>query len=131
MTTAHDIIAAHYAAGARGDIPAMFQHFADDIVWKESAGGAYAGEFHGMAEVVPNIFERINAEWDGFGAVPEYLIADEANGNVAAVCNYIGTFKANGKSQNVRVVHLWTVRDGKVVAFEQVCDTGAQNAVMS
>lgn len=131
MTTAHDIIDAHYAAGARGDIPAMFKDFADDIVWKESAGGAYAGEFRGMAEVVPNIFERINAEWDGFGAVPEYLIADEASGKVAAVCNYIGTFKANGKSQNVRVVHLWTVRDGKVVAFEQVCDTGAQNAVMS
>lgn len=131
MSTAHDVIAAHYAAGARGDVPAMFQDFADDIVWKESDGGAYAGEFHGMAEVVPNIFERINAEWDGFGAVPEYLIADESTGKVAAVCNYVGTFKANGKSQNVRVVHLWTVRDGKVVAFEQVCDTGAQNAVMS
>lgn len=129
--TAFDIVAAHYTAGKNGDIPGMFKDFADDIVWKESAGGAYAGEFHGMAEVVPNIFERINAEWEGFGAVPDYFVADEATGNVAAVCTYVGTYKATGKAQNVRVVHLWTVRDGKIVAFEQVCDTGAQNAVMS
>lgn len=131
MANAHDTIAAHYAAGAAGDIPGMFKDFADDIVWVESAGGAYAGSFKGMAEVVPNIFERINAEWDGFGAVPDYLIADEATGKVAAVCTYIGTNKKTGKTQNPRVVHLWTVQDGKVVAFEQVCDTAQQNKAMS
>ena len=131
MANAHDTIAAHYAAGAAGDIPSMFKDFADDIVWVESAGGAYAGTFHGMAEVVPNIFERINAEWDGFGAVPDYLIADESTGKVAAVCHYVGTFKATGKPQHVRVVHLWTVRDGKVVEFEQVVDSAEQNKSMS
>ena len=131
MANAHDTIAAHYAAGAAGDIPSMFKDFADDILWVESAGGAYAGTFHGMAEVVPNIFERINAEWDGFGAVPEYLIADESTGKVAAVCHYVGTFKATGKPQHVRVVHLWTVRDGKVVEFEQVVDSAEQNKSMS
>lgn len=129
--SAHDIVASHYAAGAAGDIPSMFKDFAPDITWKESDGGAYAGSFTGMAEVVPNIFERINSEWDGFGAVPEYLVADEAAGKVAAVCNYIGTFKATGKPQNVRVVHLWTVKDGKIVSFEQVCDTAEQNKSMS
>lgn len=131
MATAHDIIAAHYSAGAAGDVPAMFKDFADDIVWKESDGGAYAGTFHGMAEVGPKIFERINAEWENFGAVPEYLVADESTGKVAAVCTYVGTYRATGKSQNVRVVHLWTVRDGKIVAFEQVCDTAEQNKSMS
>ena len=131
MTTAHDTVAAHYAAGAAGDIPSMFKDFSDDIVWKESDGGAYAGTFHGMDEVVPNTFERINAERDGFGAVPEYLIADESTGKVAAVCTYVGTFKATGKAQNVRVVHLWTVRDGKIVAFEQVVDSAEQNKSMS
>lgn len=129
--SAHDIVANHYAAGAAGDIPGMFKDFAEDITWKESDGGAYSGTFTGMAEVVPNIFERINNDWDGFGAVPEYLIADEESGKVAAVCNYIGTFKATGKPQNVRVVHLWTVKDGKVVAFEQVCDTAEQNKSMA
>lgn len=131
MASAHDTIAAHYAAGKAGDIPAMFKDFADDIVWKESDGSVYAGTYRGMAEVVPNIFERINGDWDGFGAVPDYLIADESTGKVAAVCTYVGTFKKTGKPQNVRVVHLWTVKDGKVVAFEQVCDTAEQNKSMN
>lgn len=125
--SAEEIIAAHYQAGARGDIPGMFKDFAEDIAWKESAGGAYAGSFVGMEEIGPGIFERINAEWDNFGAVPEYLIADETSGRVAAVCNYVGTHKKTGKAQeNVRVVHLWTVKQDKIVSFEQVCDTAQQ-----
>jgi ketosteroid isomerase-like protein len=131
MTTAHDTIAAHYAAGAAGDIPGMLKDFAPDIIWKESDGGAYAGTFRGLGEIVPNIFERINSEWDGFGAVPEHIIADETTGMVAAVCTYVGTFKATGKPQNVRVLHLWTVRDGQIVTFEQIVDSAEQNKSMS
>lgn len=129
--SAYDVISSHYAAGAAGNIPGMFKDFAEKITWKESDGGAYAGSFTGMAEIVPAIFTRITSEWDGFAAVPEYFIADESTGRVAAICNYIGTFKATGKPQNVRVVHLWTVTDGKIVAFEQVCDTAEQNKSMS
>lgn len=131
MANAHDTIAAHYAAGAAGDVPSMFKDFSDDIVWKESDGSSYAGTYRGMAEVGAKIFGRINDEWDGFGAVPDYLVADESTGKVAAVCTYVGTFKKTGKPQNVRVVHLWTVKDGKVVAFEQVCDTAEQSKSMS
>jgi ketosteroid isomerase-like protein len=131
MANAHDTIAAHYAAAAAGDVPSMFKDFADDIVWKESDGSAYTGTYRGMAEVGANIFGRITEEWEGFGAIPDYFLADEATGKVAAVCTYVGTFRATGKPQNVRVVHLWTVKDGKVVAFEQVCDTAEQNKSMS
>ena len=130
--SAESIIAAHYAAGAAGDVPGMFKDFSEDITWKESAGGSLAGSFNGLAEVIPGIFEKINAEWEGFGAVPEYLIADETTGRVAAICNYVGTNKATGKAQqDVRVVHLWTVSEGKIVAFEQVCDTAQQNKFMN
>lgn len=129
--TALDIVAAHYAAGKAGDLDGMIKDFADDIVWKESDGGPYAGTFTGAAEIVPAIFGRIAGEWQDFGAVLDYFIADEGTGNVAAVCNYVGTFKETGKAQNVRVVHLWQVRDGKIVSFEQVVDSAAQHAAMS
>ena len=131
MANAHDTMAAYYAAGAAGDIPSMFKDFAEDIEFKESDGGAYAGTYRGMAEVEANIFARIHEEWEGFSAIVDYMVADEATGKVAAVCTYVGTFRATGKPQNVRVVHLWTVKDGKIVAFEQVCDTAEQNKSMS
>jgi preprotein translocase subunit SecA len=66
-----------------------------------------------------NIFGRITEEWEGFGAVTDYLVAHEATGKVAAVCTYVGTFRATGKPRNVRVVHLWTVKDGKVVIIDE------------
>lgn len=124
--SAHDVIAAHYAAGAEGDVEGMFKDFAPNITWKESDGSKYAGTFTGMEEIGANVFGPINAEWENFGAIPEVIIADEATGRVAAVCNYVGTFRDTGKPQNVRVVHVWTVVDGKIVAFEQVCDTAEQ-----
>ena len=130
--SAESVIASHYAAGAAGDFPGMVQDFAEDISWKESAGRSLAGSFVGKQNVISGIFEKIGSEWDGFGAVPEFLVADEETGKVVAVCNYIGTNKSTGKTQeNVRVVHVWTVRDGKVVAFEQICDTAQQNKFMS
>ena len=129
--SAESVVTAHYQAGADGDVQGMLKDFAEDISWKETAGGSLAGYYSGMAEVVSGIFEKIIAEWDGFGAVLEYLIADEATGRVAAVCNYVGTHKTSGKAQqDVRVVHLWEVKNGKIVSFEQVCDTAQQNKFM-
>jgi uncharacterized protein len=130
--SAHDIVAGHYAAAAAGDIPGMLKDFAPDIVWKESEGGIYAGTFNGLDEIGPAIFTRINSEWDDFGAIAEFFLADESTGRVAAICNYVGTHKVSKKAQeNVRVVHLWTVKNDKIVAFEQICDTAQQNKFVS
>ena len=130
--SSESIVKAFYQAGAEGNIPGMFQDFAPDIVWKESEGGIYAGTFTGLAQIAPAIFDRINSEWDAFGAVPELFLADEETGRVAAICNYVGTHKVSGKAQeDVRVVHLWTVKNDKIVAFEQICDTAQQNKFIS
>lgn len=129
--SAERIVAAHYKAGAAGDFPGMIENFSEDITWKESKGGTLASSLSGLSNVISGVFEKIGSEWDGFGAVPEFLIADESAGRVAAVCNYVGTNKATGKSQqDVRVVHIWTVENGKIVAFEQVCDTAQQQTFM-
>ena len=36
---------------------------------------------------------------------------------------YHGTHRESGRSFRARFVHWWTVRDGLVTAFEQLCDT--------
>jgi ketosteroid isomerase-like protein len=129
--SARDVITAHYENSAAGNMEAAFADLSPEIVWTESAGGAYAGTFVGLPAVFENIFGRINAEWDDFGAIPSSIIADETTGTVAVVANYVGTYKATGKAQNVRVVHVWTVVDGSIVAFEQIVDSALQNASMS
>jgi ketosteroid isomerase-like protein len=41
---------------------------------------------------------------------------------VAVVARYTGTGKSTGKALNLEVVHVWDVRDGKIVRFRQFAD---------
>ncbi|HBF46615.1 MAG TPA: ketosteroid isomerase, partial [Shewanella frigidimarina] len=36
---------------------------------------------------------------------------------------YSGTNKATGRYFKARVAHLWTLKDGKVISFEQFVDS--------
>jgi ketosteroid isomerase-like protein len=42
---------------------------------------------------------------------------------VAVVAHYTGTGKATGKQLDLRVVHVWDVREGKIARFRQFADT--------
>jgi ketosteroid isomerase-like protein len=42
---------------------------------------------------------------------------------VAVVARYTGTGKATGEALDLRVVHIWEVRDGKIARFRQCADT--------
>ncbi|MBK5237518.1 MAG: nuclear transport factor 2 family protein [Actinomycetales bacterium] len=129
--SAREVVTAHYVNAGAGDMEAAFADLSPAIVWTESAGSAYAGTFVGLPAVFENIFGRINADWEDFGAIPESIIADETSGTVAVLANYVGTYRATGKPQNVRVVHVWTVVDGSIVAFEQIVDSALQNLSMN
>lgn len=115
------IIEDHYAASARGDLDGMVAPFAPDVEWIEMAGFPYAGTYRGPAAVREGVFERLGAEWVGYQAAPEDLVADGEH--VVAFGTYSGTYGATGKAMSARFVHHWTVRDGRVVRFEQFTDT--------
>jgi uncharacterized protein len=61
-----DVIRDHYAAGSRGDLEGMLAPFAAEIAWTEMAGFPYAGTYHGVEEIVENVFARLGTEWEGF-----------------------------------------------------------------
>ncbi|WP_242886715.1 nuclear transport factor 2 family protein [Actinomadura litoris] len=122
MSEASDIIKAHYAASDRGDLDGMVEAFADDVEWTEMAGFPYAGTYVGVPAIREGVFGRLGAEWKDFTATAEEII-DGDEGRVVALGHYAGTFAATGKSMRVRFVHVWRVRGGKVVRFEQFTDT--------
>ena len=47
----------------------------------------------------------------------------DAGNDVVATGSYTARHKKTGKALNARVVHVWTVKDGKVNRFEQFTDT--------
>jgi ketosteroid isomerase-like protein len=120
------IIAAHYAASARGDLPGMLAPLAPDARWTEAEGSLYEGTYVGPDAVVANVLEPIGQQWDGFTVEVERLL--DAGESVVALGHYTATHKGTGRAFRSRMVHVWRLTGGRVVEFEQVLDNAPMNA---
>lgn len=121
-----------YAAFEKGDVPAVLGAFSSDIVWNEAEGAPYADRnpYEGANEIATGLFARLGSEWDYFNAVPsDFLPSGEDK--VVAIGRYDARNKATGKEMDIPFVHIWTLNDGKITAFQQYTDTATHAAVMS
>ena len=116
-----EIVEGAYAAFARGDVPGVLAAMADDIEWHEAEGMPYGGVHRGGDAVVRNVFAPLAADIHDFTVTPIELIP--SGETVAVVARYTGTGKSTGKEMDLEVVHVWDVRDGKIVRFRQFADT--------
>jgi ketosteroid isomerase-like protein len=115
------MIEGHYAASDRGDLAGMLAPLAADVEWTEMAGFPCAGTYRGPEAVAENVFAALAAEWDGYTLKVDEVL--DAGDTIVGIGTYSGTYKATGKSMRARVVHVWRLRDGEVVGFEQFTDT--------
>ncbi len=116
-----DIIRELYAAFANGDVPGVVEALDAEIRWTEAEGFPYGGTYVGPDAVLTNVFARLGSEWEGYAAVPHAFVAE--GDTVVALGDYGGTYKATGKSFSAPFAHVWTLREGKVVRFQQYTDT--------
>ena len=75
----------------------------------------------GPEAVLNNVFMKLGGEWDGYAAVPREFIADGAT--VVVLGEYSGTYRATGVSFKAPFAHVWKLKDGKAVSFQQYTDT--------
>ncbi len=116
-----DIIRAHYAASDRGDVAGMIAPLAADVRWTEAAGFPYAGTYVGPDAVVAGVFDRLGEDWDSYTLTIDEVI--DGGDVVVGIGTYTGTHRRTGRSFDARVAHVWRLRDGQAVAFEQFTDT--------
>lgn len=114
-----DVVEQLYGDLAAGDVPQVLAALADDVRWTESEGFVHGGTCTGSQAVVENVFARMAAEWEVFEVRSETVLAEADD--VVVRGWYHGTHRETGRS--FRAVHWWTVRDGRVTTFEQLCDT--------
>lgn len=117
-----------YKAFAIGDIPTVLSGMDAKIVWNEAEGNAYAdgNPYIGPDAVLNGVFARVGGEWDNF-TLNNIQLHEMSNNKVLATLRYTGTYKKTGKSIDAQVAHLWTLKDGKVIAFQQYVDTKKLN----
>ena len=125
-----EIVEGVYAAFASGDVPAVLGAMASDIQWNEAEGfPLYDGTFVGPDEVLNKVFMRLGEIGPNFAAVPDQIIAD--GDTVVAIGNYSWDNAAGDGREQVKMVHIWTVADGKLATFQQHTDTARVNELIA
>jgi ketosteroid isomerase-like protein len=106
----------------------LAKYVAQDISWTEAKGFPYAGTYVGLENVTKNVFSRLGSEWINYKFTPEGYVASDDK--VIAYGTYTGAYKATGKSFTARVAHVWKLKEGKIIRFEQFVDTQPVNDAM-
>jgi ketosteroid isomerase-like protein len=117
------IIRGIYDAFARGDVAAVLGALDDRVEWNEAEHIAYwpGGAHVGPQAVVAGVFGPLMQDFDNFRIDVRRVVA--AGDTVLVEARYRATAKATGKALDAQVAHVWDLRDGKVVRFQQYTDT--------
>jgi len=117
------LVSSLYEAFGRGDVPAVLGMFDQNLVWEEAEGSTYADKspYRGPQAVAEGLFQRLGTEWNGFRVNPQQII--DGGETVVVLGRYAGTYKRTGKPLDSQFAHVWTVRNGRVVKFQQYTDT--------
>jgi hypothetical protein len=123
MNQSAEIVKGIYAAFARGDVPGVLGVFDPKIEWREAEGFVYADRnpYIGPQAVAGGVFQRLATDLDGFSARPDRVIG--MGDTVLVEGRYRGTWKATGRVIDSQFAHVWSLRTGLVVRFQQYTDT--------
>ncbi|MEX0997345.1 MAG: nuclear transport factor 2 family protein [Flavobacteriaceae bacterium] len=118
------IIDGLYKAFSVGDVPSVLGAMDANIVWNEAEGNPYAdgNPYIGPDAVLNGVFGRVLADHEYF-TLEDIELHEMSNNKVLATLRYNAKNKATGKAYNAQVAHLWTLKDGKITAFQQYVDT--------
>jgi len=122
-----DIVKGIYAAFAKGDVPAVLGSFDPAIVWNEAESYRFAkgNPYAGPQTILLNVFMPLVTQLDGFVVTPSRVI--DGGDAVAVEGRYTGTVKATGTRLDAQFVHVYGLRGGKIVTFQQYTDTAQWN----
>ena len=105
-----------YDAAARRDFAAWVEHLHEGIEWHTADHVTY----HGAEAVLTGLSRGVQA-FDGFAIDIRRIIS--AGDTVVVEARYRAIAKATGKVLDAEVVHVFDLRDGKIVRVQQYTDT--------
>jgi len=117
------VVERFYKLYARKDVPATMELFDPKVEMHPAENFIYAigKPYIGPDEIRNSIFDRIDAEWDGFSATTEEILG--AGEVVIARGRYRGTYKLTGTTINAEFVHVFRFKNGRIVMWQSYTDT--------
>ena len=117
------IIRSIYDAFEKGDVPTVLAQMHQSIEWKEAENFIYADRnpYIGPQAVLDGVFMRLGSDWESFTVTPEQWL--DASDHVVVLGSYTGTYKATGREVRAQFAHVWSLKESKVVRFQQYTDT--------
>jgi ketosteroid isomerase-like protein len=117
------IIEKVYDAFGKRDYETVLSFFDTDFEWiaADSSPLADRSPYHGIDEIREGVFTRIAAGFEKLTVDPDEMF--EAGERVVVLGYYDGKFSGKADEFRTQVAHIWTVRDGKPVKFQQYLDT--------
>jgi ketosteroid isomerase-like protein len=114
-----DRLRAGYEAFNRGDFAAALEDIAPDVEISDRAELPDPGTYRGLDEALEQ-FNSVGSEFDDYRVDPQEFIV-LAN-HVLAVNVQSGRGKASGVPVEETVVHVWEIRDGRVLTMRAYSD---------
>jgi uncharacterized protein len=112
------VVRSAYEAFQGGDLEGLGQHFAEDAEWETPDSLPLGGVVRGREAILGN-FAQTPTYWSKFRVNPdEYIDAGEH-----VVVRGVQRATGAGGSFESRYLHLFKLRDGKIVRGEYISDT--------
>ena len=110
-----------------GNIQALLALLSDNIDWRlpEIQNVPFAGRRTGRS-AVGEFFEQVGASQDVLRFEPREFVAQGEK--VVSLGHYEWRVKDTGRQFEADFAHVFTIRDGKIVAFHEYTDTAAAAA---
>ncbi len=123
-----DVVRRMYAAFATRDETTLRELIDADVEWNQCEGFPGGARRRGREAVFASVFAGNRSIWEGFGAPVHELIA--SGERVVALGHYEGTHVETNKSMRSDFAHVYSVRNGRIVRFDQIADTAVMVAAM-
>jgi ketosteroid isomerase-like protein len=107
-----------------GDIAHLLERYHDDAEWTgpESDLTPFAGKFHGR-QGIAQFFQKLGDSVQTIRFQPLTVVAEADQVVVTGEASWL--VKSTGRRYDTAWVHVFTMRDGKVAAFQSYYDTAA------
>lgn len=106
---------------APSDVDGMKRALHPDVVFMVCDGWPNGGTFHGHEGVLKDFFPAAARAWERIK--PEIDEVIDAEGTYVVRGRYVGVARETQVPFSLEFVHIWRVKDGRLISMNQIADT--------